>query len=215
MAGTTDHVSNHGRWSLPPDLPPAGNVLLAAPPMTRHTDDVCAAMATPASDQPVTLLYLTFTRAASHTTPAWMNVVGESFPARLRIVSVGSDPVAGVPRYDGRESPSISVSTETVSDPADLTAIGIALTKHLEDRADGGRVVACIRSITGLLQYADRRRAYQFLDVVTEYLSSVDALAHFHVDPGAHDEQTISTLTALFDAVVEVGDDSELVTRSR
>jgi hypothetical protein len=39
-------------------------------------------------------------------------------------------------------------------------------------------------------------------------------VGHFHVDPAAHDEQTLATLRTLFDAVVTV-EDGEQVVRSR
>ncbi|GGL64608.1 hypothetical protein GCM10009039_23180 [Halocalculus aciditolerans] len=46
-------------------------------------------------------------------------------------------------------------------------------------------------------------RAFQFLHVMTVKLSREGAVAHYHLDPDAHDKQTVGTLTQLFDAVLE------------
>jgi hypothetical protein len=50
-----------------------------------------------------------------------------------------------------------------------------------------------------MLQYVELDQAFRFLHVVTDRLADADAMAHFHVDPGAHDDETIETLTSLFD----------------
>ena len=68
-------------------------------------------------------------------------------------------------------------------------------------------IAVCFNSITSLLQYADLQRGFRFLHVVTGRVKTVGGVGHFHIDPDAHDAQTLATLKGLFDAVVEVNDD--------
>lgn len=203
------------RWSLPADLPETGSVLLAGDPHTHETQDRCVTLMTPATDQPLTLLYVAFTRTNGTRQPTWMNIVGKSWPTRVCIVTAGGDPVSLIPTYDGSEGPPVPTTIETVSDPADLTTLGIAITKCIRGAGTDGQMAACVRSITGLLQYVELDRAYQFLDVLTSSVSGIDGRFHFHVDPEAHDERTMNTITGLFDAVVETNDDGEAVVRTR
>jgi hypothetical protein len=107
-------------------------------------------------------------------------------------------------------------SLETVSNPGDLTGIGITVSEVLQQwSASDEPIVSCFRSLTSLLQYADLQTAYKFLHVLTGRFETAGVRSHFHLDPGAHDDQTVNTLTSLFDAVVRVGDDGEWSVRTR
>jgi hypothetical protein len=68
-------------------------------------------------------------------------------------------------------------------------------------------IVFCFDGVTSLLQYADLQRAFRFLHVVTGRVKTVGGVGHYHLDPEAHDTQTLATLKGLFDAVIEVEDD--------
>jgi hypothetical protein len=57
-----------------------------------------------------------------------------------------------------------------------------------------------------MLQYVDVETAYEFLHTITGQLYAADARAHFHVDPTAHDAETVDAIASLFDAVVTLGD---------
>jgi hypothetical protein len=46
-----------------------------------------------------------------------------------------------------------------------------------------------------------------FLDAVTTAVADADAKAHYHLDPMAHDSETIWTLEELFDASIGGPDD--------
>jgi hypothetical protein len=65
-----------------------------------------------------------------------------------------------------------------------------------------------------MLQYVELETAYEFLHAITGQLYAADARAHFHVDPSAHDSQTVDSITSLFDAVVEL-DDGDPTVRKR
>lgn len=214
MAETSKRPAG-SRWSLPPDLPDSGSVLLAGDPHSHHAEDRCAALMTPATDRPLTLLYVAFTRSNGTRQPVWMNMVGDAWPTRVCIVTAGGDPVSLIPAYDGSDVPPVPTTIETVSDPADLTALGVAITKCVPDTGSNARIAGCVRSLTGLLQYVELDRAYQFLDVLTSSMAGTDGRVHFHIDPAAHDERTMNTLTSIFDCVVETDGDGEPVVRTR
>ena len=101
--------------------------------------------------------------------------------------------------------------------PEDLTGLGIALSESLSPAgggdADPTRFVLAYDSVTALLQYVDTERTFRFLHVLTSRVRAANALGVFFMDPAAHDDRTVRTVEALFDAVVEQDDDGEWVVR--
>lgn len=114
--------------------------------------------------------------------------------ARLGVVDVGTD----------------AADTEhvrAVADVGDLTGIGITVTEFVRRWADADEpTVVCFDSLTPILRYTELDRAYRFLDVTTGRLDRVCAVSHAHINPLAHDEQTLQQLMGVFDAVVEPAD---------
>jgi hypothetical protein len=47
----------------------------------------------------------------------------------------------------------------------------------------------------------NEQSAVQFLHLLVQRLEKAEAVAHFHLDPSAHDEATIETITELVDTV--------------
>jgi hypothetical protein len=129
-------------------------------------------------------------------------------PEKVAIIT--ADTARSATATDGgsamQQSDGTVVSTTTVSGPGDLTGIGIKMNKALsawED--DDARTHVCFDSLTTLLQYVDTKRAFQYLHVTTKRIESAVALAHYHIDPNAHDEQTLATIGSLFSDVFEYG----------
>ena len=101
---------------------------------------------------------------------------------------------------------SFDPTLERVSSPSDLTTLGVRVTDRLDDwlpATGDDQTVVCFESISTLLQYADRQRTYEFLDAITQRIGTADAIAHYHMDPAAHDDETVARLKGLFDAVCE------------
>ncbi|MFB6173645.1 MAG: hypothetical protein ABEI39_03300 [Halobacteriales archaeon] len=196
MSGTTRSSTDDGGEDLPPELEGSGNVLVLAPAISRETARACRRLR---ADEPGDhdLLLATFTRAGADDLDRWLE---GTTPGRVLVVDAA--PTEGSHRVGNRKG----VTAETVSSPGNLTEIGVAVTKHLsafEERE--APLTACVRSLTALLQYTDAEGAYRFLNVMTGRLAAVEARAHYHLDPSAHDEQTVRSLSSLFDAVVESG----------
>jgi len=183
------------------DLSDVSNVMLSAPSLGGQGNEVCDSLLTQTPPSETNILTITFTDTPQEWVDDWMDSVGVS-PVRGGIVSIGQAEA---------EVDDPSWAVKTVENPSDLTGIGIELSELLSGMAtaadDDEHIVVCFDSITSLLQYADLQRAFRFLHVVTGRVKTVNGVGHYHLDPEAHERQTLATLKGLFDAVVEVEDD--------
>jgi KaiC/GvpD/RAD55 family RecA-like ATPase len=93
-----------------------------------------------------------------------------------------------------------------VSSPGDLTGMGIEFSEVARAAGDAGvdRLRVGFDSLSPLLMYVDLQRLFRFLHVFTSQIQSQGWLGVFSVDPESHDDQTINTISQLFDGVVEV-----------
>ncbi|TMT85311.1 hypothetical protein E2L06_01310 [Haloterrigena sp. H1] len=104
-----------------------------------------------------------------------------------------------------------SVVTDSILDPTDLTAIGIAVSRFCEHWGDTDeKLTVCFDSLDALLRHTPPTDVFQFTHVLANRLASVDADAHFHFDPTRHEDRVVSTFGAIFDAVVATDDDESL-----
>jgi hypothetical protein len=186
------------------ELSDVSNVLLLAPSLGGQGSDVCLDILTQTVPSETNILAISYTDTPQEWVDSWLDHAGVS-PVRGGIVSIGQ----GEADID---DPSWAV--KTVENPSDLTGIGIELSELLSGMAtaanDDEHIAVCFDGITSLLQYADLQRAFRFLHVVTGRVKTVGGIGHFHLDPEAHDPQTLATLKGLFDAVIEVDDDGSI-----
>jgi hypothetical protein len=112
---------------------------------------------------------------------------------------------------DGAESvPDFTepIVSDTVTDPTDLSAIGVAVSrfcKHWAENDDS--ITVCFDSLDALLRHTSAEDVFQFAHVLTNRLSSVGSHAHCHFDPTHHEDRVVSTFGTIFDSVV-VADDT-------
>lgn len=100
------------------------------------------------------------------------------------------------------------IRTVPVSDPEDLTHLGIAISKILSDWNETDHPVkVCFRSLTALLQHANDQRIFRFMHLFLGRVDDADARVHVHIDGESHSDQTIILFKPLFDATVEVTPD--------
>lgn len=210
------HTDGHsGPESVTDAVERGSSVLLLAPSLDAATDDACFDLLSPAPPRDQDVLWVTYTRSPDACIEDWLARAGER-PANLQFVSVGETTrSASASSPTGPAPGGGDEFVETLTSPGDLTGLGITLSEVLERwEGDGNPVVACFDSLTALLQYADLQTVYKFLHVLTGRFDAAGATAHFHLDPDACDQQTVSTLTSLFDTVIERDDDGWTV-RSR
>jgi hypothetical protein len=196
--------------SLVSEVATASNVLLLAPSLDAQDDDACLDLLTVADPAQENVLSVTFTQSATDRVQLWDSHVDER-PAHTGIISIGEMTRSTSANATTTLQPGAGpLVIETVSDPSDFTNLGMTISSFLSEWDKGNnQTVGCFHSITALLQYASLQRVFRFLHVLTGRIETSDAVAHYHMDPSAHDQQTISTLTPLFDAIIELNDDGE------
>ena len=185
-------------------LEDASAILLLSSALDPGTDDACASLLSLAPGRGRDrVLAISFTKTADDRLATWEASSAGHVPEKVGVVggpeAVPSEP--SCPRHDA------DVSIATVDHPGNLTQLGVAISEYLDAWDDGDGMAVCFHSLTTLLQYADRDCVFRFLNVLTRELADVDAVAHFHMDPCAHDEETVATLISPFDAVVETDGD--------
>ena len=152
-------------------------------------------------DEPseVDVLAVDYRRTPDQYLDEWERYVDDQ-PRRCGIVRV--DESTG---SDGDETEVGPGAVAAVESPTDLTGLGIKVGNYLENYGSSDTVVT-YDSLTMLLQYVELERAFRFLHVLTNRVQDADAVAHYHMDPKAHDEQVMATLSSLFDAVAKFED---------
>jgi hypothetical protein len=148
------------------------------------------------------VLAVEYTRGPDGWLDEWREHVGRP-PAETAIVSVDdgtrSTAAVGPTVYEGDGT---GTAVSVVESPDDLTGLGITVGGHLERwESDPGPTLVTMDSLTVLLQYVDVKRVFRFLHVLVNRVKRADAVGHYHMDPAAHDEQTVATLASVFDAV--------------
>ncbi len=179
------------------------NVLLLVSPMHPGDLDGCLDLLSVLDPSELNVWSFGVTLSPNHRVEQWERTVGEA-PGAFRIVSATSmadeqaRELAAVYGFD--PEPNIF----TIRDPGALSRIGLALRDALDAWEENDRhTVVCFHSISSLSQYARVKEIYQFLNTVTSEIAEAGALAHYHLDPGAHDDETVAKYRGLFDTVIE------------
>ena len=194
------------------ELAGASNLLVLAPSDDPAADDLCPGLLLAEEPSSTNLLWVTYTDTPDACLRKWLHHANGR-PADVKVISVGDtmrSTSAAQPGSGGRTATPTPSAVDSLPNPGDLTGLGIKISEQLQQwRVDNNRTVVCFDSLTTVLQYVELQTVYKFLHVLTGRFDTVDACAHFHMDPNAHDEVTVNTLKSLFDAVVERSDDGE------
>jgi len=100
--------------------------------------------------------------------------------------------------------------TKCISSPRDMTAIGVKFSELIQsfytDQAiERNRIF--VDSLTTLLLYSNLQTVFRFTHVFTSRVESVNAIGLYTIESTAHDDETINTLTQLFDGTIVVEED--------
>lgn len=190
--------------SLHDDLNGAANVLVLEPSADRHNHELCSDLLRVEPDDNEDVLSVTFPSRAGDHRAVWSGQVGNQ-PANVGLITVGD-----FTRSASTQSPSGDVTPDhlqmdTVPDPSNLSELGVRISEHLSAWEDNeNQTVMCFRSLTSLLEYQNLHAVLRFLHILTGRIISAGAVAHYHLDVNAHDEETLATLKSLFDTVIKV-----------
>lgn len=193
-------------------LDDAGTVLLLSPD-TDHSTEACMSMLSGPPPEGSRLLVVSLDSTPDDVIDLWRSINGP-LPSETGVIAVGevTRSAASSPAGPG----AAPVTIDSVADPADLTGLAMAIGPYLDAWSESSRTPAvCFHSITSLLFHADQSRVFRFLHSTTGRLRDIGAIAHYHLNPAAHDEATVNRFAALFDAVVEVHDDGAVTVRTR
>jgi hypothetical protein len=187
----------------------ASNVLVLSDSMDPEARGSYYRSLLPADPASLNVLAVQYTHGPDGWLDEWREHVGES-PGRTTVVSVGDGrrgaaaADGGGTNYGGDDAGS---TVSIVESPDDLTGLGITIGSHLERGEEySGLTLVTLDSLTVLLQYVDLKRTFRFLHVMVNRVKSAGAIGHYHMDPDAHDEQTVTTLASVFDAVARYED---------
>ena len=120
-----------------------------------------------------------------------------------------------VTKHQGQGTIADTDLVQYASSPEDMTGVGIDFSELLEEfyvNRDITRNRALFVSVSTLLMYSDLQTVFRFLHVFTSRVENADAIGLYVVQSGAHDDQTMNTLSQLFDGVVETDADGEIST---
>lgn len=180
------------------------NVLLLAPAETETDVDACLHLLGNPDSESTHVLSLGYSAPPEHTTRA-VRRAGLDSTSDTTFVCIGDTTrSAGSAAFSPSSTSPNATTVQVVEDPADLAGIGIAVNDWLDRWDDGHQTVICFHSLTALLDHVDVQSAFRFLHVLTGRVATADACAHYHLDPSAHDEQAVRTLSMLFDEIVSV-----------
>jgi len=101
------------------------------------------------------------------------------------------------------------VRTKYVSTQSDLTGIGMkfsALYESLYNVARDGQIRVGLFNLSSLVMYVDLRTLFRFAQTLAGRIESAGGVGVFRIDPEAHDEQTLSTLSQVADGMIEVSE---------
>lgn len=187
-------------------LSDCSNVLLETPAVGSTADAACVDLLTVSPPPDAHVLNISLMQSPDDCLDAWRTHAGQQLPAAMDVISVGDAP-RPTAMHDAPHHRPATLTRETVSNPGDLTGLGIEISKALQRwQRDTVPLYGCFHSVTALLQYADLQRTFRFLHALTTRVPS-GAVMHYHLTPDAHDPRTRSTLRTLFDLVIEVDAD--------
>jgi len=173
------------------------NILLEIPPMANQRN-ICTSLLGDGVASP-SVLFVTYTQQAIQCVEQIEGIDGIQ---NVGVITVGDAATA---------VDSAGVVTESISTPSDLTGLGIQIGQFLSEWESP--VLVCFDSLTSMLQYVDFETAFEFLHAITGQIHAADARAHFHIDPGAHDQTDVAAIASLCDARISLGDEVNIQTR--
>jgi hypothetical protein len=184
------------------------NLLLFGPLSSPAEYNVCTNLIAPGNDPPEHLLLVTFEESPDDRLNVLRGHLG-SLPDSVAILNVG-DATRSTSAELAQITGSSGITIDNVPNPTDIQRMGLATNKILSDWEGEGETVLCFHSLTALLEAVGSESAFRFLNVLLGRVRSGNIRAHYHMDPGAHDDQTLGTYRPLFDETIRIEEDGSI-----
>lgn len=185
----------------------SANILILAPSPHPTDINICTDLLAVRPPEEVNIWCLAITLSPEERIWHWHNRRG-SLPTRFKIVTTGSPFPESEQVVSQDEKPLESPEVIRSDDPGNLTKIGVEFTEALTEWQDTPeRTMICIHSVTALIQYVEFSKIFKFLHKLKTEVEQTNAVAHYHMDPSAHEATTVGKIKQLFDTVVEVEPD--------
>lgn len=183
----------------------SGGAILARAPLTPEGIETYRRTLTetlPDTPEELSVMAAIYTQSADEWLADWRTRVG-GLPIESALIDVG-----GKVRSTDAQSSDAHPAQEAVSiintAPTDPAKLLFALRDQLQQVATSEtQVVVSIESLTAFLDSVDKETAFRYLDLLIHELRATEAIGYFHIDPDAHSQQTIDTISVLFDSVVD------------
>lgn len=178
------------------------NVLIEVAPFDETAEEALYHRLSQSPPTDTNLLVMSYRQDPDTWLSEWQVHVNE-VPADLGYIHVGETTRSAASASAGNPPARTHGFVEALSDPADLTGLGILVSQYLKEWANTeNQIVIYLDSLTALLQFVDLNTAYRFLHVLTGRVKSVGGRTYYRVDPDAHETQTIATIQSLMDDTI-------------
>lgn len=183
--------------------------LLLSPSFDGVEWDCCASLLHPDHDRDTSVIVVAYNETPEDLAERW-RASGGPVPKHFGAIfaNSGMTDSRGLTRRlrEAFEDEDVMVGAAVVS-PGDLTRINIEVTEMLGMWGhEGEHVTLCITSLTTLLQYTEISRVFRFLHATISTFKAAPATVstHYHVDPGAVDDQDVARVRSLMNDEIDV-----------
>ncbi|USZ70645.1 helix-turn-helix transcriptional regulator [Natronosalvus halobius] len=177
-----------------------GTNVLVLSPLTPHGTKAFSELLSTTNPSRTNMAVVTYTQPPSMWLTDW-EAANNGPPNEITFIHNGSEPGEEI-STDQQRPGTINTVRASPQDPIDVvTHLGDEL-KRWQD--EGGQSVISVQTLTILLEYIDFDTAFRYLHILIHRVQAAGAIGYYQMDPTIHDEETINTLSVLFDVVAEV-----------
>ncbi|UTF53981.1 helix-turn-helix transcriptional regulator [Natronosalvus rutilus] len=177
-----------------------GTNVLVLSPLTPHGTKAFTELLSTTNPSRTNMAVVTYTQPPSMWLTDW-EAASNGPPNEITFIHNGSEPGEEI-STDQQRPGTINTVRASPQDPIDVvTHLGDEL-KRWQD--EGRQSVISVQTLTILLEYIDFDTAFRYLHILIHRVQAAGAIGYYQMDPTIHDEETINTLSVLFDVVAEV-----------
>jgi hypothetical protein len=178
------------------------SVLLLAP-SSDIAANACVVLLTRHGPDRTNVLGVTVSRSPEDRFAFLRRRVPEEAPERAALIDAGRG-VRPTAESDVDDLPP-EFTLDRLPEHAEPVDLGVAVARRLGGwESTPESTVLCLHSVTALIEAFDRDAVISLVDSLNRLCETVDAVAHHHLDPTAHDDETLAMFRPLYDAVVEI-----------